>query len=140
MSKGNFKLNLGDPAAAGVFLIGDEGAEGIDALDELARASNALVLRSSLRGCRDKADLLRRLADTFDLPDYFGHNWDALSDSLGDLEWLDASGYVLLLDHARELRDAARADFDTLLGILDEIADTWRERDIAFFSFVELVS
>ena len=138
MSRGNFKLNLGDPGAAAVFLIGEDDPAAIDALDESARASGALVLRTSLRDCRDKDDLLRRLADTFDLPDYFGHNWDALSDCLGDLEWLDARGYVLLLEHARELRDAARADFDTLIGILDEAADTWRDRDIAFFSFVDV--
>ncbi|MGA9826752.1 MAG: barstar family protein [Rhodanobacteraceae bacterium] len=140
MSADNFDIDLGNPAVAGVFFIPERDGDVLDALDERARSSDALVLRANLSGCRDKGDLLRRLVDTFDLPGYFGHNWDALSDSLADLEWLEADGYVLLLDHAGDLREAAEADFETFIEILDDTAETWRERDIAFFSFVALRS
>jgi hypothetical protein len=30
-------------------------------------------------------------------PDWFGHNFDALADALGDLSWCRAPGYILLL-------------------------------------------
>ena len=37
-----------------------------------------------LSGIDSKAELMSRLAQTFKLPGYFGHNWDALYDSLSD--------------------------------------------------------
>jgi len=42
--------------------------------------------------------LFDAIAAAFEFPSYFGRNWDALVDCLGDLEWLDANGYVLLVD------------------------------------------
>jgi hypothetical protein len=43
-------------------------------------------------------ELFDALASAFAFPDYFGGNWDALVDCLGDLEWLDAAGYVLVVE------------------------------------------
>jgi RNAse (barnase) inhibitor barstar/catechol 2,3-dioxygenase-like lactoylglutathione lyase family enzyme len=36
------------------------------------------------RGAHDKATFLEACARSLDFPSYFGHNWDALADSLGD--------------------------------------------------------
>jgi RNAse (barnase) inhibitor barstar len=36
------------------------------------------------RGAHDKAAFLDACATSLDFPSYFGHNWDALADSLGD--------------------------------------------------------
>lgn len=43
-----------------------------------------------------KAKLLAFLHRAVPLPDYFGHNWDALSECLGKLDWLDRPGLVLV--------------------------------------------
>lgn len=37
---------------------------------------------------RSKQKLLRALATKLRFPDYFGENWDALDECLGDLSWL----------------------------------------------------
>ncbi|MFE6285434.1 barstar family protein [Streptomyces sp. NPDC057877] len=42
------------------------------------------VITLDLDGVRDKAGLMDRCARDLRLPDYFGHNWDALSDVLSD--------------------------------------------------------
>jgi len=47
----------------------------------------ALVVRVP-RGLRSKQKLLCVLADKLRFPAYFGHNWDALEECLGDLSWL----------------------------------------------------
>jgi len=63
------------------------------------RAPGWLVVRLGGR-LRRKRDLLRALAEGLKFPDYFGWNWDALEECLGDLSWLDApSGVVLLHEH-----------------------------------------
>ncbi|WP_049622760.1 barstar family protein [Frateuria defendens] len=90
-----------------------------------------------LAGCRTKPALLRELATALELPPGFGHNWDALSDSLRDLGWLPAPGYALLFDHANELRRAAPRDYATLHEVLTEAAAAWRVRGVPFFAFLE---
>ena len=96
------------------------------------------VIPIDLRDCRDKADLLDRIARAMRFPDWFGDNFDALADSLGDLSWLPATGYVLLLDHAQDLRDHAPDTFSALLDILNEVSTGWAEVDIAFWALLPM--
>ncbi|MFC8713703.1 MULTISPECIES: barstar family protein [unclassified Streptomyces] len=58
-----------------------------------------LVVALDLDGITDKAGLMDRAARALALPDWFGRNWDALADSLGDPSvWpKDAAGRGLLL-------------------------------------------
>ena len=44
--------------------------------------------------------LFGALSREFQFPDYFGENWDAVADCLGDLEWLDEKRFVLLANTA----------------------------------------
>src|SRR5262249_4249102 len=60
--------------------------------------------------CATKDALLRTLARTLDFPAHFGLNWDALEDSLTDLEWLPAAGYVLVISEAHRLLPGNDAD------------------------------
>jgi len=45
-----------------------------------------------------EAEFFDALASAFEFPGYFGRNWDAVADCLGDLEWLEAEGFVLVVD------------------------------------------
>ncbi|WP_341647529.1 barstar family protein [Thauera humireducens] len=58
-------------------------------------------MRVELADCTDKAGLLRRFAEAFRFPDWFGHNWDALADCLTDLSWLPAPAYRVVLCNPR---------------------------------------
>lgn len=44
------------------------------------------------------AELFDALASAFAFPSYFGRNWNAVVDCLGDLAWLEAEGYVLVIN------------------------------------------
>lgn len=38
--------------------------------------------------------------NAFEFPEYFGWNWDALSDCLQDMAWYAADRYLVLIEHA----------------------------------------
>ncbi|HMM26376.1 MAG TPA: barstar family protein, partial [Pseudoxanthomonas mexicana] len=97
-----------------------------------------LARRIDLSGCDGKAALLLRIATVLDFPDTSGRNWDALSDSLRDLSWLPAPGYVLLFEEAHALRERNETDFDTLLDILDEASQAWAADEVPFWAFIAL--
>jgi RNAse (barnase) inhibitor barstar len=111
-------------------------AEAILAVGTLARSLGFEFVRVELAGCLDKAELLQRIATALAFPSWFGHNWDALFDCLNDLGWRPAPGYVLVLDHPSELRDAEPEVFDTALAILGDAAVAWQERGVPFRVFV----
>lgn len=96
------------------------------------RPVQALDLQVDLADCRDKAELLRRVSTALHFPDWFGHNWDALSDSLMDLSWLPAERYRLAFTGASALRAAAPDTLATLSEILDETAAFWHKEGVPF--------
>jgi RNAse (barnase) inhibitor barstar len=131
----SFDIDLNDPARGGVFFVTQDD---IAALDHAAGSYPLRTLHIDLHGCTDKASLMRHLNDALHFPDSFGDNWDALADSLRDLSWLKASGYLLLIVHGETLRDASEEDFDTFLDVLDEAAESWFDVKTPFFAFVAL--
>lgn len=128
---------LAQPARAGVYHLPQNGEAAVAAV---ARNLGYPWLTVDLAPVRDKATLLAALARTLAFPAWFGHNWDALADCLGDMSWRPAAGYVLVLAHADALRAAAEGDFLLLLEILAETSQRWREEGVPFWTFVDLAA
>lgn len=126
---------LVEPLQARAFFI---DARDTQAMAAAGAALDFAVARVDLAGCRAKADALARIGKALQFPGWFGANWDALADCLGDLSWLLAPGYLLLIENSSEWRVAGREDFDTLLAILNEAALEWRERNVAFWTLLPL--
>ncbi len=82
------------------------------------------------RRIESKAGLLAACSEAMHFPATFGHNWDALEDSLRDLSWAPARcGYLLLYDGAGRLAAAAPEDFAVAIDIFRSAAAYWRESD-----------
>ena len=84
-------------------------------------------------GGDDKAGVLEAFATGLDLPDWFGHNWDALLDALRDLDAPRGVPIELVWDHAASLRARDRTAFDTVVDILEQVAD---ERDDLYVTVI----
>ena len=102
-----------------------ELAPGIHALDVDELAAQAaergfFFARVDLTDCDDKTCLLQRFADALSFPDWFGHNWDAFADCLADLDWLAASGHVIIVDCGATIVHAAPGVLDICREILAE--------------------
>lgn len=130
-----FDLDFGDATHSGIFFV---TSEDLEPLAEAAGMQGLRVCRVDLTDYADREGLFDRLTQALRLPGDFGRNWDALADSVRDLSWLKAPGYILLFDHAEGMRDTHEEDFDTLLDILEEAVDYWQEAGSPFFVFFAL--
>ncbi len=74
-----------------------------------------------------KEQLLNHFATALRLPESFGHNWDALEECLTDLEAGDNEGYVIYFDHIDGLLAAHPDQFETLVEILRDAVQSWKE-------------
>lgn len=123
----------------------DAGAAGLQALQAAAvpRVRDAcaehgcLLAAIDLRGCGSRDAVLARFSLALAFPDWFGGNWDALADALGDLGWLpEHDGYVLLLMGLDDYRRTDPEGGAVLCELLEAVADAWRPVGVPFWSLV----
>jgi len=102
-----------------------------DAVDDALQGSGLHLARVTLGKGAGKAEILRQLARALAFPAWFGGNWDALEDCLGDLSWSSAAGHVVLVEGAAQ---AVADDVGVLRDILASAAASWCERGRPFFA------
>ena len=112
---GKLLERLSDAAKSGVY----RGTRG-DAIDESGLARTTIDLKAG--------DPIGAVARALRFPDWFGGNWDALEDCLGDLE---GENHVLLFLHAERLAADQRG---ILLDVLRSSAEYWASRGKPFFA------
>jgi RNAse (barnase) inhibitor barstar len=86
-----------------------------------------------LKEATGKKEFLQRVSEALNFPAYFGMNWDALSDSLTDLSWKPASGYVILLTDFQFLAKKAAQDFKVVRQIFGSSAEYWKQKKVPFY-------
>ncbi|MFE9254842.1 barstar family protein [Streptomyces sp. NPDC006879] len=92
-----------------------------------ARAAGWTTAVLDLAGVADKTAFMRRSSVALHLPDWFGHNWDALADCLRDPSWLPADGgRVLAVCSWLPYAKARPAEWDVVQEVLDAAVDFWR--------------
>ena len=125
--------SLEEAAPVQVLAMGDGTAA---ALQRLGASLGLDAVRIDLAGCSDKAGLLERTATALAFPAWFGGNWDAFYDCLGDLGWREATGWLLVLENTGDLRRHAPEALDTAVAILGDAAEAWAARGRVFRAFV----
>jgi RNAse (barnase) inhibitor barstar len=106
-------------------------------VDELKKAAlpNRLI-EVDAGHCADENALLKKLAQAFSFPAWFGHNLDALYDCLTELPGLpglpNGTGYVVLLSNVPLWnQDIDRRE--ALLDVFRDVADDFAERQATPF-------
>lgn len=74
-------------------------------------------------GLRDEAALMDALYEILRFPDYFGSNWDALSECILELSWLP-TGNILLVHEDLPLKEDLNS-LATYLKILKRAVEFW---------------
>lgn len=135
MSQQRYAALLRDLAHCGVY---HTPPTGMPDLLAAADKSGFAIFCVDLSAARDKSALFERLAAALEFPAWFGHNWDALADCLGDLSWRPADGYLILLEHCDGIRANQSADFATALQVFAAASDAWRDERVPFWVLVDM--
>ena len=109
---------LRDPVRSGVYRV----TRG-DAIDEAMHEAAQIDLKDG--------DALRAIAQALRFPAWFGGNWDALEDCLGDLSWRPGDGHVLVF---RNWQALSADDLGMLIDVLRSTAELWSGRGKPFFA------
>ena len=110
---------LRDPARSGVYRTSEERAIG-----DATRGAPLDVV-----AIEAKENLFDSLSRALELPEWFGRNWDALEDVLGDLSWRSGDGHVLIFRNY-----PAGEELGILLDVLRASAEYWAGRGKPFFA------
>ena len=121
------------PAQSGVYAAPAATAS----LHAAARAAGFAWFELDLQEVRTKPELLALCQQVFGLPPAFGHNWDALADSIADFSWRPAPGYVVLVRHGGAFARNSPEDFATALEILAAAATYWASKRKVFLALLD---
>ena len=115
---------------AGVYVVEDDTAR---AMFQAGPAAGFNVYRIDLSQARTASELHRIFGKALHFPEWYGNNWDALADSLTDMSWNEADGYVLILQRSEVLEKNNPAAHQTLLQVLTDTVAAWQEQGVAFW-------
>lgn len=116
---GKLGQRLNDASRSGIYRA-SEAAAILDA----AREGHLDVARIDARH-----EPLKAIARALRFPEWFGHNWDALEDCLGDLSWRAGRGDVLVFDSYPDGDERG-----LLIDVLRSSAEYWAGRSRPFFA------
>lgn len=89
------------------------------------------VINIAPENAETTAEWLQVLGKALNFPAHFGANFDALYDCLCDRQFMPQAACLLLLSHTERLEENAR---DTLIAVLQAVADEWREEQRPFWA------
>ena len=107
---------------------------GVDELRIAAEEAGFVIFEADLARVHGKGEFLAAIAQAVRAPDWFGANWDALADALGDLSWHRSSGYVLLLRNGGNTFGLVD-DHHVVTEILAATVAFWKLQGKAFWVF-----
>ena len=125
---------LTQTADAGVYFLPDADVE---ELLEAAAVNLFPCVRVNLGGCRERADLMLRLAGMLALPPHRLEDWAELPRAFSEAA-PGASGLVLLIEHSEDLRAHAREEFKAAMEALQAASAEWARAGRPLWSFIVL--
>jgi RNAse (barnase) inhibitor barstar len=127
----DLSLRLKDIKEAGVYVINCELSDVRSAASQVGYT----VFDADLATVQSKSEFLAAVAQAIEAPEWFGKNWDALADALGDLSWKPAPGYVLVLRNGLKTFNLLANDHEIAQEILDNTVSYWKTQHKPFWVF-----
>jgi len=97
--------------------------------------SGFTLFEADMTSVHGKGEFLAALAQVIGAPGWFGHNWDAFADVLGDLSWQPSAGYVLLFCGGDSNLGLCEADYEIVTEIFNNTVSYWKSQGKPFWVF-----
>lgn len=110
---------LAGPAPAGVYRL--PAGSTADAAHQVAASAGWRVVTADSDGAVERRDVFAALKAAFGFPDWFGHNLDALADSLRDLD--AEPGTLLVWSGSAAFASSAPDQFRAILAVMRDRAN-----------------
>jgi hypothetical protein len=123
---------LTDASKAGVFHMSAD-ARG---LAGAAASAGLMVIYVDIHHAHDKDDFMAEASRALRFPDQSGATWDGFVLGLKDLAWMQATGWVVILEKSKHFAGGHGHEFKDAMGAMSAAADHWRARGKPFWTFV----
>jgi hypothetical protein len=85
----------------------------------------AVVARVDGARMVDSDGVFGQFYDALRFPTYFGWNWSAFSDCLGDLAWLPADRYLIVIENSALVLSSSSEERELFFEVLAKAARAW---------------
>ena len=109
----------------GLLMWPSSSSEGLAEVLDGARARGCFIARTGSAADDDRFDVLRRIGRALSFPAWYRPNWDAFSDCLHDLSWLDVGPRLVIVDGTESLRCEEDDSAQVLVEILARACWFW---------------
>lgn len=123
---------LRDAARAGVFHLSAD-ARG---LAGAAAAAGLMVIYVDIHHAHDRDDFLAEVSHALRFPEQPGATWDTFARGLRDLSWMQAKGWVVILEKSKHFCGGHRDEFKGAMAAMSAAADHWRAQGKPFWTFI----
>jgi hypothetical protein len=127
----NLAQRLQDVNEAGVFRLNCS----VDELHAATAQAGIALFEADLAAVQGKGEFLAAVAQAIRAPDWFGTNWDALADALGDLPGQPSAAYVLLLRNGGDTLGLSDTEHEIVTGIFADTVSFWKSQNKPFWVF-----
>ncbi len=123
---------LKEAGRAGVFQLAADARE----LAGAAAAAGLMVVYVDIRHAHDKEDFLDEASRAMRFPERFNADWDAFAKGLKDLSWLEAKGWVVMLEKSKHFCGGHGHEFKKAMEPMIAAADHWRAQGKPFWTLI----
>lgn len=101
----------------------------IETLQRQAKEHGWQVFHIDGAKVQDKRSFIRNVGKALDFPDYSAQNWDAFEESMRDMTWKPAKGYLVLFDEPDQFATRDPEQWAVARDILADSIRFWRKQD-----------
>jgi barstar (barnase inhibitor) len=123
---------LADPAKAGVFHLGADAR----AAAQAAASAGLLVAYVDIGHAHDKEHFAEHVAEALRFPGGHDTDWDTFARGVTDLSWLQAKGWVVILEKSKHFCAGHRHEFEDAMKLMSDAAAHWRAQGRPFWTLI----
>jgi Barstar (barnase inhibitor) len=123
---------LKDAAKAGVFHLSADARS----LASAAASAGLMVIYVDIHHAHDRDDFMAEASHAMRFPEQAGAGWEGFERGLKDLSWIQAKGWVVILEKSKHFAGGHAREFKDTMAAMIAAADHWRAKGKPFWTFV----